>query len=236
MLPRKIKKRCETCDEIFEVIQSRELRAKYCSRKCYDIAQTSKIPWNKGKHYNELYSEERAAQIRLLQSERSNGNHNPMFGKSHSTRSKQKMSEAKNGIIPWNTGKKYPGIFSHINRLGENNAYIKHILETENISYDQYKARLSDKERYYRAVMSITKMQAISILEHYDKRARGPDEHAYHLDHIYPVIRGFENGIPPELIGDISNLRFIPWKENVTKSDKLLSEASKILYENSISN
>lgn len=146
------------------------------------------------------------------------------------------MAMAKDGYVPWNTGKKYPGIFSHINRLGKHNAYIKHILKKDGITYEEYKSRISDKERYYRTVMSITKLQNISILEHYEKRARGPDENAYHLDHIYPVIRGFENKIPPEIIGDISNLRFIPWKENISKSDTLLEEARKVLYAHCISN
>lgn len=237
MKSNRVKKWCEVCGEDFEIIKSRALIAKYCGRKCYDIAQTKKVPWNKGKNYSEIYSNEEAKRIQKIQSDHSIGSHNPMFGRRHSKQAKQKMAIAKNGYIPWNTGKKYPGIFSHINRLGEHNAYIKHILKEDGITYEEYKSRISDKERYYRAVMSITKLQNISILEHYEKRARGPDDNAYHLDHIYPVIQGFENGIPPELIGDISNLRFIPWRENISKSDKLLEESKKMLYEkNSISN
>jgi hypothetical protein len=236
MKSNRVEKQCEICGNIFIVIKSRKYTAKYCKRKCYDIAQTKKVPWNKGRTWEELYGNKKASELKLLIQTYSLGQNNPMFGKIHSDESKEKMSIAKDGYIPWNTGKKYPGIFFHVNRLGENNAYIKHILKEEGITYEQYKNKLSDKERYYRAVMSITKLQSISVLEHYEKRARGPDENAYHLDHVYPVIRGFEDGIPPEIIGDISNLRFIPWKENVSKSDQLLDEARKILYAKCISN
>ena len=145
------------------------------------------------------------------------------------------MSEKKQGYVPWIAGKKFPGIFKHFNRQGENNAYIKYVLKEEGITYPEYLARLTDKQKYYREVIRITRLQNITLLENYERRAKAPQEHAHHLDHIYPVIRGFENGIPPEVIGDISNLRFIPWQENLHKSDKLLKEARKGLYESSIS-
>ena len=164
MKPNKVKKQCKICRSTFEVIKSREHTAKYCKRDCYDIAQTKKVPWNKGKKWEELYGNDRAEEMKHLIRTYAIGENNPMFGKHHSKASKEKMSIAKNEYVPWNNGKKYPGIFSHINRLGENNAYIKHILRNEGITYDQYKSRLSDKERYYRAVMSITKLQNISDL------------------------------------------------------------------------
>jgi hypothetical protein len=221
---------CQTCGHTFEVIKCRASTAKYCKRKCYDIAQTEKIPWNKGKTWTEVYGEDKSEELRELISRYSSGQNNPMFGRHHTSSAKQKMSEAKDGIIPWNIGKKYPGMFSHINRLGENNAYIKYVLKTEGITYQEYQARLDKKEQYYRAVLNITNLQKIEVLEHFEKRAKAPNEKAYHLDHIYPVNRGFLNGIPPEIIGDISNLRFIPWKENLAKSDKLLNEINQELY------
>jgi hypothetical protein len=69
-------------------------------------------------------------------------------------------------------------------------------------------------------VDSITKQQQIHLLEYSDKRGKK----SYHLDHIYPVSKGFKNKIPPEIIGDLSNLRFIPWLDNLKKADKLISK------------
>jgi hypothetical protein len=37
---------------------------------------------------------------------------------------------------------------------------------------------------------------------------------------IFSIANGFKDNISPEIIGDISNLRFIHCKENQTKSDK----------------
>lgn len=74
---------------------------------------------------------------------------------------------------------------------------------------------------YERAVIKITNLQPLYTLENYDK-PRGRNQHGvdhYQLDHIYSIKQGFLNDIPSFIIGHISNLRFIPWKENVIKSD-----------------
>lgn len=230
----KIIKTCKICNSNFEVIKCRENSAKYCSRKCYNEGQQGRLAWNKGKMWIETYGEEKTNNLKNLFHEKFSGKTNPMYGKHHKTESKKKMSEKKFGYKPWITGKKLPGIFKRFNRRGINNAYIKYILKEENITYDEYLSRLTDKKKYYKEVIQITRLQNIKILENYEKQSKAPDEHAYHLDHIYPIIKGFENNIPPEMIGDISNLRFIPWKENLHKSDKLLEESRKILYENNI--
>ena len=224
-------KTCPSCKQPFEVVKCREFTAKFCSQKCYTVEKPNKTPWNKGKSYDKLYDISEANRIRQIQSQHSAGKCNPMYGKHHSLKTKEIMSLKKIGYVPWNSGKKLPGMFNHINRLGENNAYIKYVLKEEGITYREYLSHLTDKEKYYKAVIRITRLQNIQILENYDKRANAPGEHAYHLDHIYPIIKGFEDNIPPEIIGDISNLRFIPWKENLQKADKLLEEARKILYE-----
>jgi len=48
-----------------------------------------------------------------------------------------------------------------------------------------------------------------------DKLRRG---NKYHLDHIYSVIDGFNNGIPPNVIANPYNLRVIDCAENIRKS------------------
>jgi len=85
------------------------------------------------------------------------------------------------------------------------------------MSYNEYMNKLSEKEKYYKKVLNITKKQPIKLLENYKKRGRAGIDGAYHLDHIIPIIYGFINDIPSEIIGDISNLQFITWEDNLHK-------------------
>lgn len=205
---------CLICDTQFEVILSRADTAKYCSRKCYHISTKGKDTWNKGKQHKE----ETIEKIRKA----SLGSNNPMYNKKHKDVSKILMAKAKENFTPTNKGKKFPGIFSNIDRTGENNAYVKHIMRTENITYDVYLKSYDEYELYKKQVRNITNLQPIHLLENYEKRGKGyENEDAYHLDHIYPISKGFKNRIPPEVIGDISNLKFIHWLENLKKSNKL---------------
>ena len=52
----------------------------------------------------------------------------------------------------------------------------------------------------------------------------------YHLDHIYPVIEGFNNGIPPEVLANPNNLQMLWCSDNSEKSDKL-NITKKELYD-----
>ena len=42
----------------------------------------------------------------------------------------------------------------------------------------------------------------------------------FHLDHKFSIVEGFNQNIDPSIIGDIKNLKFIPWEENVKKRTK----------------
>ena len=106
---------------------------------------------------------------------------------------------------------------------GEKSATIRKILKERNITYDEYLNSIPEWKRYYNEVQRITHKQPIQLLENYEKRGRaqtGSD--VYHLDHIISIKYGFDNNIDPNIIGDISNLRMIPWLENLKKSSKLL--------------
>ena len=88
-------------------------------------------------------------------------------------------------------------------------------------TYEAYLADLDNRKKYYREVRKITRQQDISLLENYDKlRGLCGVEGAYQLDHIIPVSAGYEQGLPAEKIGHISNLQIIPWKDNLLKSNK----------------
>lgn len=58
-----------------------------------------------------------------------------------------------------------------------------------------------------------------------------PNTHpdAVNLDHIIPMIYGFKNDLPVELISDIRNLRIINASQNLRKRQKLTDEAKTLL-------
>lgn len=69
---------------------------------------------------------------------------------------------------------------------------------------------------YKRKVWQLTKLQPINLLEHSEKRGfRG-----YHLDHVLSIKEAFKLGLPPETPADLSNLRFIPHKQNMLKGTR----------------
>ena len=82
-----------------------------------------------------------------------------------------------------------------------------------------------DKKLYYARVWEVTESQPLHILENFDKRGWKN----YHLDHIYPISKGFLEKIPPEKLGNIKNLRFIHHEENIKKGSKITNESKKAL-------
>lgn len=66
---------------------------------------------------------------------------------------------------------------------------------------------------YKKLVIKLTGKQPIDTLENYHLRGWN----GYHLDHKVSIWYGFENGIQAERIAHISNLQFIPAKENRKK-------------------
>jgi hypothetical protein len=90
----------------------------------------------------------------------------------------------------------------------------KAYLSKNGCTREEYLEKLPAIEAYRNEVWKYTNMQDIQSLEHSDKRGRKK----YHLDHQYSIIEGFRNDVPPEVIGNICNLRFIPGKINRQKN------------------
>ena len=213
------------CNTEFEVIKAREHTAKFCTHKCSTDWNKGKPTWNAGKTYEEIYTEE---QIQYIKSKQSHpGELNPNYGKKHSDRVKRIISKANKGRDAWNKGLQTPGMYVNRDQTGEKNPTIQKILREDNITYEEYLGRFTEKELYIKEVRRITSQQPIETLENYDKRGTGFGD--YHLDHIYPVSMGFRRGIPAEIIGDIKNLQFIPMEENLTKNAKVTEDAEQTI-------
>lgn len=66
---------------------------------------------------------------------------------------------------------------------------------------------------YRQKVDSVTRKQPLDQLPGIHLRGKG-----WELDHVYPVSRGFKDGVPPEKIGHISNLSMVPMVFNRLKA------------------
>lgn len=72
---------------------------------------------------------------------------------------------------------------------------------------------VSEFKKYKDLCWKYTNQQDLKSLENYDKRGF----FNYHLDHVISIWTGYKKGIEPETIGHISNLKMIPYKENLRK-------------------
>lgn len=97
------------------------------------------------------------------------------------------------------------------------------------MTYEDFIDQKSKFIYYKQRVDEVTKRQPIDILENSDKRGPSGQTGKFHLDHIISIRYGFENGIDPDIIGDIKNLRFIPWKQNLKKSSKHTTESAEMM-------
>lgn len=88
------------------------------------------------------------------------------------------------------------------------------------LSYDEYIKRLPVFKKYRKLVIRVTNKQTICNLKNSDKRGKCGTIGAYQLDHKYSILEGFKNGIDAEIIGNINNLEFITWEDNLKKSSK----------------
>lgn len=88
-------------------------------------------------------------------------------------------------------------------------------------NWDEWFSQLSEREQYYHTVRVLTE-QNVHLIPNYNETKRGLAgiKGAHHIDHIIPITKGYKSNIPPEQIADVSNLQFIPWKENLKKGPR----------------
>jgi hypothetical protein len=165
--------------------------------------------YRKGKTYGEIYGEDKGREIAKEHSIKMKGRKRPEFSEEW----KENMSNSRK------TSKVYKA-FMNSKEYKEKRRAIN-AARFYNISLEEWYSQVPEKKLYYLKVLSITRQQELHTLEHYEKRGNYKTN-GYHLDHIYPISLGFKNNIPPETVGDITNLQYIPWRDNLQKSNKLL--------------
>ena len=77
---------------------------------------------------------------------------------------------------------------------------------------------MAEYRGYRNAVCRHTKAAKMKFSEE-ELNSIGP--YTYHLDHIFPISRGYYYNIPPELIGGPGNIQIIPAEENRKKSNTI---------------
>jgi len=87
--------------------------------------------------------------------------------------------------------------------------------------------KLDDFSLYCRKVNRITVKQPIETLENFDLRGHANKTGSYHLDHKFSKFMGFQNNIPPYIIGNIINLEMIEAR-NIVKSRKCSLELEEL--------
>ena len=83
---------------------------------------------------------------------------------------------------------------------------------------------------YYRIVVTLTEQnyKKYKNIINPDNLPRGNND--YHLDHKFSIVRGFEEGISPEIIASPENLEMLFCRENISKKDTC-SITKEDLYE-----
>ena len=78
-------------------------------------------------------------------------------------------------------------------------------------------------EKYNNRVRYLTECNLRSLNLHYDDRFN------YNIDHIFPIRKGFEFGVPEELIASTDNLQIMDRKSNRQKGSKIVEVPDVIL-------
>jgi endogenous inhibitor of DNA gyrase (YacG/DUF329 family) len=209
------KRNCPKCNSEIEYKNARSFKwaerdGKQC-RSCYSKKISSTL---KGKKYGKLRRKD--SEIEKIYFRDCPECKKPI---GYSTMSTLKEGNRKKTICNSCTAYKYNKSWNNIitedsiNKMRASKAGFK--------SFEEYLEKYPDKEMYKRNVWRLTYQNDLTILENWDKRGRCGVDGAYQLDHIYPISKGYDNNIPPEEIAKMENLRMVPWRENLKKSNRL---------------
>lgn len=160
---------------------------------------------------------------RLTNSKRKGKTYEEIYGITKAKKIKDKFSKQRTGrklTNVWKSKIKETSVFANLTGKERYDKLLKS--RVGNLTYDEYLSNMKEYQRYKNNVRNITEKQSLYMLENYDKRGLAGISGSFHLDHIIPISYGYENNISPEKIGNINNLRFIPWKDNLKKSNKLI--------------
>jgi len=101
---------------------------------------------------------------------------------------------------------------------------VEYIDQDELILHNPKNSRRYKFNQYKKEVKKITELNSSAIT--FDKKRGWRDNH---IDHIVPIIYGFKNNIPIELMSSVENLQMISCAENMEKGTKITDQAKVLL-------
>lgn len=140
--------------------------------------------------------------------------------KKHSLEALKKISEASKEH--WKTSKYRKLVSERIKEMrGLPEVVDRWRTTCENNGHFTPLEKKSEWDKYVHLVWYYTNKNDLTTLDGHDRRGRVDlNDEAYHLDHIVSITDGFNKNVPPEIIGSICNLRFIPANDNMKKKQK----------------
>jgi hypothetical protein len=120
----------------------------------------------------------------------------------------------------------------YIERYGYDLGLVKWLDKNNKISLSNSKIKKEDVDKFKYYVCEVNKYTRLSLCKNIidDIELRGK-EFGYDLDHTFSKVDGFRNGIPPYIIGHISNLKIIESGYNRKKQHKSNIEIENIIHE-----
>lgn len=83
-------------------------------------------------------------------------------------------------------------------------------------------------KRYKTIVLYLTEKHRKDLTTGYITGLAGKDN-AWHIDHMFSILRGYQKKVSPLVIGHRNNLTMIPWRENISKHSKCSIELDALL-------
>jgi len=246
------KRNCPSCEK--EIIYKRERNYNKAIKNntlCLSCALIGKMSGEKNPMYGKKRPDVRKrllennpsknAEIKKLLSEQKIGIRNPQYGKKginsirygiNHTEETIKIIREK-GIKRFKNIKERERLSKKLSGRKLSDSYIIHAKEgwiksVLGISIEEYENAQSDWQKYKKEVKLITNQQPLNLLENYNKRGNKN----YHVDHIIPIAVGFKNGISAKIIGNIKNLRMLPYRENLMRKRNInINKFNILLHE-----
>ena len=196
--------------------------------------------------YGVEVADEKMRDYREKMSERTSGENNHFFGKTHTQESIDKISEASTGRIAWNKGKKNPNMVGNKNparrsdvrdkiSLAVKKSYTEELRKERSEHFKRVRRLNKDKHRLMMESRGVwRRLDEISEFERYRINVRNLSQKSYskyfylidpnrlrgrnhHLDHIYSIADGFDNNVDPKIISHPCNLRIVHHSLNESK-------------------
>ena len=113
---------------------------------------------------------------------------------------------------------------SRVDELGRNGysrLATKAILKGNQTKADKGMISLNrDKfKRYKTIVLYLTQKHRKTLVNGFVTGLAGKSD-AWHIDHMFSILKGYQQKVSPFVIGHLGNLQMLPWKDNISKHSK----------------